>query len=222
MVALIISFSRGALFGLILAGGGILTMRSWRAAGAYAAVALALAIVAVPVIVSARLAGGGTFEILMENDQGRFNAWLAGIRMILAEPILGHGFYSFRVLGEGYGATDGLQTAHNDLVGLWAESGIVAAIAYVVTAFGIVACAMKRRTDPWAVASVGALTVFLVASSFNIQSMFLEVVGPLWLVVAYGIARPLDAARGRPSPTRQAAMGAAGHAINREYTEAAH
>jgi hypothetical protein len=64
--------------------------------------------------------------------------------------------------------------------------------------------------------------VFLVASSFNIQSMFLEVIGPLWVVVAYGIARPLDSTRGRPSPPRRVAMDAAGDAINREYTGAAH
>jgi hypothetical protein len=40
-------------------------------------------------------------------------------------------------------------------------------------------------------AAFGSIVVFIVASSFNVQSMFLAVVGPVWLFVAYGIARPL-------------------------------
>ena len=129
-VILVASFSRSALLGLVVAGGFVLAVRSRRLVLGYAVAAVAVAVVLVPLFVGARLAGsGGTLEMLLGNDQGRVDAWLAGIRMILAEPIFGHGFNSFRVFGESFGATDGLQTAHNEFIGLWAESGIAAATA---------------------------------------------------------------------------------------------
>jgi O-antigen ligase len=190
--ALIASFSRGALLGLVVAGAVVLALRSRRVAARYVVAVGIVAIVAVPLFVWARLAGsGGSLDMLLANDQGRFDAWLAGVRMILAEPIFGHGFYAFRVLGESFGATDGLQTAHNEFIGLWAESGVVAFAAFIVAAAGIVGCALERRSDPWALVAIGALTLFLVATCFNLQSIYLAVVGPVWLVIAYGIARPL-------------------------------
>jgi O-antigen ligase len=190
-VVLIISFSRGALLGLALAGGALLAIRSGRVAVVYVLAVLAIAVLAVPVLVGARLTGsGGTLEALLANDQGRFDAWAAGVRMIVAEPIFGHGFHSFAALGPSFGATDGLQTAHNEFIGLWAESGVLAFAGYLLTIAGVVRGAVERRGDAWAMAALGAIVVFVVASSFNVQSMFLAVVGPVWLVVAYGIARP--------------------------------
>jgi O-antigen ligase len=201
-VVLIISFSRGALLGLALAGGALLAIRSGRVAVVYLLAVLAIALLAVPVLIGARLTGaGGTLEVLLANDQGRFDAWTAGARMIVADPIFGHGFHSFAAIGESFGATDGLQTAHNEFIGLWAESGVLAFAGYLLTIAGIVIAAVERRADPWAMAAFGSIVVFIVASSFNVQSMFLAVVGPVWLFVAYGIARPL----GRPEQDRSPA-----------------
>ena len=192
-IVLIASFSRSALLGIAVAGAAVLVTRSRRLAARYVVAVTVVAVLVVPIFVGARLAGqSGTLEILLGNDQGRFDAWLAGIRMILVEPISGHGFHSFRMLGESYGATDRLRTAHNELIGLWAESGIVALLALLVTPGGIVATAVERRGDPWAMASIAVLTLFLVATSFNIQSKQLAVMGPVWLAIAYGIARPLS------------------------------
>ncbi len=200
-IVLIASFSRSALLGIAVAGAAVLVTRSRRLAARYVVAVTVAAVLVVPIFVGARLAGqSGTLEILLGNDQGRFDAWLAGIRMILVEPISGHGFHSFRMLGESYGATDGLRTAHNELIGLWAESGIVALLALLVTAGGIVATAVERRGDPWAMASIAVLTLFLVATSFNIQSKQLAVMGPVWLAIAYGIARPLSPAPIERSP----------------------
>jgi O-antigen ligase len=194
-VALLASFSRGALLGLAIAVGVLFAIRSRRVAAAYFVAVVIIAIVAVPLYVGARVAGsGGTLEILLENDRGRIDAWLAGFRMILEEPIFGHGFHSFRVLGERYGATDGLLTAHNEFIGLWAENGVVAIAAYVAIIAGVIACAIARRTDPWAIIAIGAITLFAVAGMFVDTLNYLGVTGVLWLVVAYGIARPLDTA----------------------------
>jgi len=202
LAALTLSYSRGALLGLLVAGGAILALRSRRAALIYAGVAIVAAVIAVPILVGARLAGsGGTLDILLSNDLGRFDAWLAGLRMIVAEPLFGHGYHSFATAGAAFGATDELATAHNEAIGLWAENGIVAFAGYVLLVVGCALAALERRGDAWAVAALGALIVFFVASSFNIQLMFLAVAGPVWLVVAYGIARPAAG----PADPREAA-----------------
>jgi O-antigen ligase len=200
-VAVLASFSRGALLGLALAVGALIAIRSRRIAVIYVVAVVVIAIVVVPLYVGARVAGsGGTLEILLENDRGRIDAWLAGIRMILEEPIFGHGFHSFRALGERYGASDGLLTAHNEFIGLWAESGVAAIAAYLAVIAGVVGCAIARKTDSWAIVALGAITLFAVAGFFVDTLNFLGVTGVLWLVVAYGIARPLAAAPSEPAP----------------------
>jgi O-antigen ligase len=189
-IVLLLTFSRGAILGLVAAGAALLAVRSRRAALVYVAVAAVAAVVVVPALVGARLAGSGaTVGVLLEADLGRFNAWLAGIRMIVREPILGQGFDAFAVLGPAFGATDGLETAHNELIDLWAQAGILAAAGYVTIVFGLIRGALARRLDPWALASLGAIVVFVIASSFNVQSPFLAVTAPVWIVAGYGIAR---------------------------------
>jgi O-antigen ligase len=197
--ALILSFSRGAILGLALAGLVILVGRSRRAAASYVGVLAAGALVLVPLLIGARLLGsGGTLAGLLENDAGRIDAWVAGIRMILAQPIFGHGFGAFSVLGASFGATDGLLTAHNEIIDLWAQAGVVAAGGFVAIGAGIVLAALSRGADPWARAAIGAIVAFVIASSFNVQSPFLAVTAPVWLIAAFGIARPREA--GEPGP----------------------
>jgi O-antigen ligase len=200
-VALLASFSRGALLGLVIAGAAVLALRSRRAAAVYLAVLALAAVIAVPIYLGARGAtSGGSAAAALANDQGRIDAWLAGIRMIVAEPIFGHGFLSFRQLGESFGATDGLKTSHNEFIGLWAGSGVVALASYVVLIAGVIACALERKSDSWARVAIGALTLFLVAVSFSDALNFLAATGPMWLVVAYGIGRPLAASSLDPPP----------------------
>ena len=122
--------------------------------------------------------------------------------MILAEPIFGHGFHSFRPLGESFGATDGLLMAHNEFIGLWAENGVAAIAAYVAVIVGVIACALARRMDLWALVALGTITLFAVAGSFVDTLNFLAVTGPLWLVVAYGIARPPESRSREPASGR--------------------
>jgi len=209
LTALLLSYSRGALLGLVLGGAALIVARSRRAALGYLVVAAVAAIVLVPLLVSSRLSGsGGTLGGLLENDVGRIDAWLAGIRMILAKPLFGHGFNAFTALGARYGATDGLQTAHFELIDLWAQAGIAAAAGYVAIILGVVRGALTRAGDPWALASLGAVVVFAVASSFNVQSPFLAVMGPVWIVASFGIAHPGNGMLG--SATALAEHGSAG------------
>jgi O-antigen ligase len=190
-VVLVLTFSRGALLGLVVAGAALIATRSRRASVLYIGAAAAAAFVLVPLLLGSRLAGGGTLQILLENDVGRFDAWLAGIRMIVEKPLFGFGFNAFAVVGAAHGATDGLQTAHFELIDLWAQAGVLAAAGFVMIVTGIVVGALRRKGDPWALAALGAVVVFVVASSFNVQSPFLNVVGPVWVVATFGLGAPL-------------------------------
>lgn len=188
--ALVLTFGRGALLGLTLAGAALMATRSWRATAAYVGVVVIASVVLVPLLLGGRVAGsGGTLGALLENDAGRIDAWIAGIRMILAEPLFGHGFNAFASLGARYGATDGLETAHFELIDLWAQAGIFAAAGFVAIVLGLARAALDRRPDPWALAALGGLVVFVVATSFNVQSPFLAVMAPVWVVASYGVAR---------------------------------
>jgi O-antigen ligase len=201
--ALVLSFSRGALLGLAIAGGVLIAVRSRRRAAAYGLGILVAGFVLLPLLIGGRLAGsGGTLQVLLENDAGRVDAWLAGIRMILAKPLFGHGFNAFAVLGAQYGATDGLQTAHFELIDLWAQAGIAAAVGFVAIVLGMIGGAVERKADPWALAALGAIVVFVVASSFNVQSPFLAVMGPVWIVSTFGIACGADAAPAIAEPEK--------------------
>jgi O-antigen ligase len=201
-IVLLLTFSRGAILGLVAAGAALVAVRSRRAALVYVAVAAVAAVVVVPILVGARLAGsGGTVGGLLENDAGRLDAWLAGIRMIVKEPFLGQGFDAFAILGPPYGATDGLQTAHNELIDLWAQAGVLAAAGFVAIVAGLIRGALDRVPYPWAMATLGAVVVFVVASSFNVQSPFLAVTAPVWIVAGYGIARRAMPGEQTPNPS---------------------
>ena len=208
VVVLASTFSRGALLGLTAAGAVLIATRSRRLAAVYVGVIVIAAVVAIPMLVGARLsASGGSVTELSENDAGRIDAWLAGVRMIIAQPVFGHGFGAFRVLGERFGATDGLVTAHNEFIGLWAEAGIVAAAGSVAIVIGVVVASLQRRADSWGLTALGVIVVFTIASSFNVQTSFLAVTGPVWLIVAFGIARSgprprVDSDTGLADPVR--------------------
>jgi len=120
--------------------------------------------------------------------------------MIVAEPVFGQGFNAFAVLGPRYGATDGLATAHNELIDLWSSSGAGAAAGYLAIVAGAAAAGFPRRTDPWQLAAAAAVVAFFMASSFNVQSPFIAVTAPTWVVVGYGIGRPRSATEGDSSP----------------------
>jgi O-antigen ligase len=192
-IALALSFSRGALLGFGAAVALILFVRRDRVPRTLARGLAVAAVISLPLLVMARLfVSGGTLGGILENDVGRLEAWLAGLRMIAAQPLFGHGFGAFAVRGAAYGATDGLATAHNEFIDLWAQAGILAAAAFLAIVGGVVIGALRRRDEALGLAALGAVVVFAVASSFNVQSPFLAVTGPVWLVAAFGIAsRPL-------------------------------
>jgi O-antigen ligase len=186
---LALSFSRGALLGFGLGMVAIVLVARRRRRRRYVATLALIGVVVVPLLVAVRLlVSGGTLEALLTNDVGRFDAWLAGLRMIVDQPLTGHGFGSFPVIGTAYGAIDGLESAHNEVIDLWSQAGILAPLAWVVLIVGLIYGAVQRRREVLGLAALGAVVVFAVASSFNVQSTFLSVTGPAWLVAAFAMA----------------------------------
>ena len=189
-ITVVLSYSRGALLGLAVACVLLIARHSVRLA-AVAAILGALAIfVVTPAFMNARLGeappSSGLPAEQAANDAGRLQAWLAGVRMGLAQPVTGLGYDAYAVVGPQYGGPANLETAHNEAFALFGDAGLPAALSYG----GLVAAgawALRRRS----VANdlgLAALLVFVTASSFNIQSVFPQVTTLVWAIVGLGLA----------------------------------
>ncbi len=197
------SFSRGALLGLAVAAVVVVARHSLRLAVVAAVLGAVAIFVVTPAFMDARLGSAPTSSGLpaeqAANDAGRIEAWLAGLRMGAAQPITGQGFGAFAVVGPRYGGPANLETAHNELIALFGDAGLPAAISFSGL---IAACvwAFRRRS----VANdlgLAAILVFVTASSFNVQSVFPQVTTLVWALVGASLAlasngsTPIDVGR---------------------------
>jgi O-antigen ligase len=209
--ALLLSFSRGAILGVGVAVSVILGLRSTRLGLAVAAVLLVIGIVAGPFVIAARLGFNTNSRpaVLAADDAERLAAWRAGVQMFLSAPLTGHGYGSFAWIASSPGDPATLQTAHNEVIGLLAEAGLPAGFAFVAI-FAIV-LVRSLRAPPGSLMALGAATVFVVATMFNIQSIYPQVAVVLWTCVAYGVvvgrsndrlAPPRDAVSASPPAKR--------------------
>jgi O-antigen ligase len=196
--ALLLSFSRGAMLGVGVAVSLILALRSPRLGLAVGALLLAAGLAVGPFIISARLGfdTGSRPGQLAADDDERLAAWRAGIEMFATAPLTGHGYGSFAWIATEGGATGSLQTAHNEVIGLLAETGLPGAAAFVAI-FAIV-LVRTLRMGGRAVIALGAATVFAVATMFNVQSIYPQVTVVLWTSVAYGLVAMRPQARDVP------------------------
>ena len=195
--ALLLTFSRAAILGVLAASIVLVALRSPRAALAAVAIAVALGLILTPLLISARLASdaGSRVERLAADDAQRVTAWRFGLSMFASAPLTGHGYGSFAWTAAAEPGVGALETAHNEVIALLAEAGITAAAAYLLMFAMIIIRGL--RPVPVARIGLGAALVFLVATMFNVQSVFPEVTVVLWTAVAYGIA-----AGERPWPAR--------------------
>jgi len=184
------SFSRGALLGLFVAAIVLIARRSIRLAVLATVVGAVVTFLVTPTFMDVRLgtppATSGLPAEQAENDAGRIDAWLAGLRMGAAQPITGQGYGAFRSLSVRYGGPANLDTAHNEEIALFAEVGLPGALSFA----GLVASccwAMRRRTLANDL-GLAAVLVFAAASSFNIQSVYPQITTLVWAMVAWGLA----------------------------------
>lgn len=188
-VVVVASFSRGALVGLALAAVVVIARRSVRMAAALSVFGAAVILLAAPTFMDVRLGfapiSSGRPAEQAANDAGRVDAWLAGLRMGVDRPLTGHGYGSFAQEGPAYGGPADLRTAHNEMIALFAETGLPG-----VVSFGglIGACLWAfRGRAPSDDIGLATVIVFVTASSFNVQSVYPQVMITVWAVVAWGL-----------------------------------
>ena len=177
LLALSLTFSRAGW----LAMGLIVALFTWRWHRRVGLVAIG-AIVAVVVVV---VTTGLVRDVPLAADLARVDAWMAAIRMWLADPLLGHGFRSFEWLHAGYGSPF-LDAPHNEWLRLFAEEGIAVGLAGV--AFALAAPVFLLRTPGYVAAGAGAAAagLFLIAC-FNNPFLYTQVNVPAFVIIGTGL-----------------------------------
>ncbi|MEM1211663.1 MAG: O-antigen ligase family protein [Planctomycetota bacterium] len=132
MHAVMMTYSRGAMVALSVALIWLLVHHRPRkqALVGLAALSLAVAVMAGPEIRDRFMSTKNFQED--ESAQSRFDAWGAAWRIAWDEPLLGRGVRNSNRLSYNFGADMANRTIHNQYLQLAADSGIPAALAYVL------------------------------------------------------------------------------------------
>lgn len=127
---------------------------------------------------------------LEASAQERVDLWQNAWQHILASPIVGNGYATFQ-LGE---HVDNLKDTHNWYVKVLVETGIVGLALVLVLLTQIILLGwhlFRRATDPLyrgiGLGLLVGMTSCLVANFFGDRWTYLEITGPLWVVIAAGI-----------------------------------
>jgi hypothetical protein len=131
-------------------------------------------------------------SLLVANDRERITAWQAAVAMWADEPLTGHGFLSYKPLGERYGDPL-LNSPHNEWLRLFAEEGVLA---------GLLGLAFVATTLSWLSHGRGALAAGILAgtagyftmATFNNPLLFIQVSVVVYPLVGYAL---VSAARAR-------------------------
>jgi hypothetical protein len=191
VVALYFTYSRAALLGLF-ACAVILVWRIRRVAGALLlAVGIVGGAIALPFYLQYRsqyvtegsVAPGG---VLVASDFERLNGWRAASAMWLDQPLVGHGYQSYRELHAAYGDAV-LGAPHNEWIRLFAEGGIV--VGLVGLAWAAFTFRTLTRAPGWIGAgSFAAFTGWCVTATFNNPTGYVQVGVIVFTVVGTGLA----------------------------------
>jgi O-antigen ligase len=176
--ALVLAQTRGAWFGFLVAGalwglrrGGVLRRR-WREC--------ALGFGAVVVLFAVTPLGGrfaSAFDLEHGTTRGRFDDWAVGARVVEHHPVLGVGPEGYRVVfpqvvSAGYVRRYGTDVipdrAHNGIIDVAADGGVVAGVLYAALLAMLVAVAWSalRARDPLVVALAVAVVAYVVQQLF--------------------------------------------------------
>lgn len=201
LVAITITFSRGALLGLVVMVAVALWLGALRATTVVAAALVAVSVVGVlwaanAVVVSRSLAEKD--HIAAENVDLRLTTWSMAAAMTVDSPLLGQGPGGFAANRAAYlpaGVAEVEQTvAHQMYLDVSAELGLLGLAAFgTVLACGVHGAARARhdaRVRPLADAVLVAFAGTLVAACFLSEQLYL----PVWLLAALGLA--LEPVRG--------------------------
>ena len=110
-----------------------------------------------------------------------------------ASPLVGHGFLSYKLLGDAYGDPY-LGSPHNEWLRLFAEEGVV--VGLVGIAFIAAGARDLLQIPGWpGTAFVGAFVAMVLAASFNNPFLFLQVSAISFTILGTGFALAASAKR---------------------------
>ena len=190
-IALYVTFSRAALLAIFI----IVVVLGWRIRRPLGAAILAAGIVGgivfLPSYLQLRsqsaLEGAVTpGSVLVASDEYRFRAWATAIRMWQDEPVIGHGFLSYRRLGVVYGDPV-LGSPHNEWLRLFAEEGTgggVAGVAFVATTLWW----LTRRRDALGGGILAGAAGYFLMASFNNPFLFIQISIVAFVAIGTGLA----------------------------------
>jgi O-antigen ligase len=189
--ALYLTYSRSPLVALV----ALVVIAAWRIRRVFGLVALGVVLAAALAIVPSYMALRGQAlgdyaqvqqgQVLIASDQLRIQAWGAAVAMWQSSPLVGHGFLSYKVLGDAYGDPI-LGSPHNEWLRLFAEEGVVVGLlGLLFIGFGVWDLA---RLPGWrGTAFIAAFASIVLAASFNNPFLFLQVSAISYTIVGTGL-----------------------------------
>ena len=174
--AVLLTQSRGGFVGLAALG----------AAYAYRRLGRTTAVVAVVVLLGVILAAPGRIREVSASEasaQGRIQAWVAGVEMLKAKPVLGVGTGEFTAYHP--------RVAHNSFVHVFAETGLVGLFFFVGMFYWFFVTTGPRRNVAGAVDSALARDLWAGCIGLIVCACFLsrQYVPILYIPLALGAAR---------------------------------
>ena len=203
LVALALTFSRGATLSLII---GLITLawfRSRRLAAGLAVTATLLVAIAYPIFLDARASGSGN-ELLSglaaENDNTdlRGSILITGVRLFLRDPIVGVGYGRFTFESPWFEQSLLVTEPHNSYTQILAEQGLVGGAAALgcVVALGM---AIRAAGPPYRAAGAALLATVLANGMFVAVTSSIQAAG----LTAFALGATLAASAAEREPLRQ-------------------
>jgi O-antigen ligase len=201
LVAMYVTYSRAALLSLF----GLAVVIAWRLHRRLGLAVFAVGIVAgillLPTYLQLRSQAGSAGashpgSLLVATDVQRITGWQAAAAMWRDEPLVGHGFLSYKLLGDRYGDPV-LSSPHNEWLRLFAEEGTVG---------GLLGLAFVATTLSWLSHGRGALVAGILAgtigyfmmASFNNPFLFIQVSAVVYPLIGYALVHAKRQARPGP------------------------
>lgn len=202
VAAIVFTYSRSGLISLFVVVVLVVAERHPRRALVLGAVGALAGAIALPFFLMLRAEALGvavSFDLgtVISGDTKRFEGWAASLAMWGASPLVGHGFASFRELAFDYGSHY-VTAPHNEILRLFAEGGILAggtALAFFI----VLGRSLWRRGDAWGRAGLGALLALLIGGMFNNPFLYIQVVGPVFILIGAALGTSDEASSPGPA-----------------------
>jgi putative inorganic carbon (HCO3(-)) transporter len=148
MLALVLTFTRGAWLGWLAAATALMAVRRSRWI-AYAIPILILAITFSPLPIFGRLIS--TFDTTQSSNLDRIRMVQAGIEIVKDHPFFGVGPANIKEIYPLYREPDAprfrIPHLHNNLIQIWAERGILALSGYLLFVFAFITLCVRARRE---------------------------------------------------------------------------